>query len=201
MRLMNPLTLSLLFALATASFAEEDLRCKVADANDDKSFNSVIDPDNSIFGIPLGTTEEEFITKNGKPLGYLRLKGDETVMIYGKSNGFIFSGGKLAGVILTSHIIDYELAESMEKSKVFPDQDQWQLSNGIKPDMTLARVREIVGDKLSSDEHSRRYHQYFLTEKSRVKLSFSRNMGKGENDDSAYRLRSVVINPRSEKGD
>lgn len=193
---MNPLTLSLLFALAIASFAEEDLRCKVADANDDKSFNSVIDPDNSIFGIPLGTSEEEFITKNGKPLGYLRLKGDETVMIYGKSNGFIFSGGKLAGVILTYHLIDHGLAESMEKSKVFPDQGEWELSNGVKRDMNLAKVRELFGGRLSSDDGPRLYRQHALTEKSRVELSFSHRMDKAEDDEEAYSLHSIIIRPR-----
>lgn len=197
MRSMKPLTLPLVLALATTSFAEDDIRRKVADGNDENVFNSVIDLDKSIFGMPLGTTEDEFVERNGKPIGYLRLKRDETVMIYGKSNGFLFSGGKLAGVFVTHHIIDYELADSMEKSKIFPNEDQWKLSNGLKPDMTLASVRDIVGDKLISEDPARRYHQYFLTEKSRVKLSFSRNMGKEEDDDEAYSLRSIVLRPRT----
>jgi len=194
---MKPLTLFLLFTLATACLAEEDLRCMVADANDDKNFNSVIDPDKSIFGIPLGTTEEEFIEKNGKPLGYLRLKGSETVMIYGKSNGFLFSGGKLAGVMVAHNIINYELAESMEKSKIFPDYNQWELSNGVKPDMKLAKVRELFGGRLSSDDGPRLYRQYALTEKSRVELSFSRHTDKAENDEEAYSLNSIIIRPRN----
>ena len=193
---MKTITLPLLLVLATTSFAEEDLRSKVADANDDKSFNSVIDPDKSIFGIPLGTTEDEFIEKSGKPVGYLRLKGDETAMIYGKSNGFIFSGGKLAGVILTSSIINYELAESMEKSKVFPDQDEWELSNGVKPDMKLSKVRELFGGRLSTDDGQRLYRQYALTDKSRVELSFSRSTAKAEDDEEAYSLHSIIIKPR-----
>lgn len=193
---MKAITLSLLLVLATASFAEEDLRCKVAEANDDKSFNSVIDPDKSIFGIPLGTSEEEFIEKNGKPVGYLRLKGDETVMIYGKSNGFLFSGGKLAGVMVAHSIINYDLAESIEKSKIFPDDNQWELSNGVKPDMKLAKVRELFGGRLSSDDGPRLYRQSALTERSRVELFFSRHSDKSEDDEAAYSLMSIVLRPR-----
>ena len=189
--------LPLILLVATTSFAEEDLRSKVAEANDYKSFNDVIDPDKSIFGIPLGTTEEEFIEKNGKPLGYLRLKGNETVMIYGKSNGFLFSGGKLAGVMVAHNIINYELAEIMEKSKIFPDYNQWQLSNGVKPDMKLAKVRELFGGRLSSDDGPMLYRQYALTEKSRVELSFSRHTDKAENDEEAYSLNSIIIRPRN----
>ena len=189
----------LILLVATTSFAEEDLRSKVAEANDYKTFNSVIDPDKSIFGIPLGTTEEAFIKQHGKPVAYTRLKGDETCMIYTESIGFLFKNGGLAGVLVDDwDMVNYTLQEKMNFNRVFPSDlgDTWELSNGIKPEMSLLRVKQIVGDKLSQDEPDSRFSQTFLTEKSRVTLTFSHRSARPDDDEDAYNVSSIAVWPQ-----
>ena len=196
---MKVCTFLITLALVSLSFGEEDARCKVVGPANQAHVNPLIDPDKSIFGMPLGTSEDEFIQKNGKPTGYVRLMGDETAMLYGKSHAFLFKDGKLAGILVTHNTMDWELSKSIGQYRSFPDHSDWQLSNGLKPDMTLAAVRKILGDKLFSEDAPRRYHQQFKTDLSLVKLSFSFMSGKSDDDEEAYSLRSVLIRPRSEE--
>lgn len=190
--------LPLILLVATTSFAEEDLRSKVAEANDYKSFNDVIDPDKSIFGIPLGTTEEEFIEKHGKPVGHLEFKEGETAAIYTDSIALVFQRGTLAGVLIDEDLVEYNIASRMEFPRVFPNElgSTYELSNGIKPQMSLLRIRQIVGDRLVQDHPESRFTQHFFTGNSRVELGFSMYKSKAEDDDEAYRLRSILIRPR-----
>lgn len=161
-----PPLLTIFALLAAPAFGQEDVRSKVAEASQEPGANSLIDPDKSIFGIPLGTTEDEFIAKYGKPMGYLRLDGDETAMLYGKSLAFIFKEGRFGGVLLTYNTLDWDLSMGIRESQMFPSYNSWELSNGLKPDMTLADARKILGDKLTSEDSHGRYHQQYLTDKS-----------------------------------
>src|SRR5947207_10389417 len=96
--------------LGLAPFTADDIRSKVADGKEERKLTRFIDPDKSIFGMAFGTTEDEFIAMHGKPTGYVRLTGDETAMIYGKSHAFIFEGSKLAGVRIAHTIVDWKLS-------------------------------------------------------------------------------------------
>ena len=109
--IMNSIALVALLAFASATFAaDDDVRSKITEARETKKLTTQIDPDKSIYGIPFGITEDEFITRHGKPMGYLRLNGVETAMIYGKSHAFLFVSGKLAGLRLNHHILDLKLS-------------------------------------------------------------------------------------------
>ena len=117
----------------------------------------MIDPDKSIFGIPLGTTEDEFIRKNGKPTGYLNLEDGETALLYGNCHAFFFKRGKLVGVLLTHATVDRQLFERMAMETDFPSLRGWKISNGVKAEMTLPEVRSILGDRLTARIAKRRH--------------------------------------------
>ena len=184
---MKTITVVTLLTFVSSVFGADDIRSKVTDSNDAKKLTRQIDPDKSIYGIPFGTTEDEFIARNGKPIGYVRLSGAETAMIYGKSHAFIFEGGSLVGIRITRSIVDWKLSNASAPSPF--DGINWQLANGIESEMSLTQVRKILGDKLST----KRYRQYYyMTEKAQVELDFSHYTSEGEGDD-AHRVYGILV--------
>jgi len=184
---MKTITVVTLLTFVSSVFGADDIRSKVTDSNDAKKLTRQIDPDKSIYGIPFGTTEDEFIARNGKPTGYVRLSGAETAMIYGKLHAFIFEGGSLVGIRITHSIVDWKLSNASAPSPF--DGINWQLANGIESEMSLTQVRKILGDKLST----KRYPQYYyMTEKAQVELDFSHYTSEGEGDD-AHRVYGILV--------
>ena len=182
------LRLALLWVLLpSASVRAEDIRDKVAVPAVRQSIIESIDPDAHIYGIPYGTTEDQFIAQYGSPTGYLRLTATDSAMCYGKSTAFLFTAGKLSGVRITYSIIDWKLAEAISPSPIF-DSIKWTLTNGIGRDMNLAEVKRILGNNLNRD----RYRWSYDTGRARVDLQFSHYTDQGENDE-AYRLNSLLI--------
>jgi hypothetical protein len=176
----------------------DDMRSKVGGVarKDETTYTALIDPDRSIFGIPIGTTEEEFILKRGKPRGYVRLHdggmpsgfvrmiGEETAMIYGNSQAFIFESGKLVGVrISPMSLFDWRLTSHEYKS------EKWQLSNGIESDMNLTQVRNLLGDKLAMRAN---YQYYYKTTNAVVELDFMHWSDRG-NTEHAYQLSGILV--------
>src|ERR1051326_5787446 len=140
---MKAIILVTLVMLASRAYGADDVRSKVMDGGPGKRLSTQINPDKSIYGIPCGTTEDDFIAKHGKPMGYLRLKGTETAMLYGKSHAFIFEDGKLAGIRIRHSILDRKLASNIFVLSPF-DGTSWRLSNGIENEMSLTDVKKIV---------------------------------------------------------
>lgn len=172
----------------------EDIRSKITEAGEEKQITGRIDPDKSVYGIPFGTTEDEFTRKHGKPIGYVRLSGDSTAMIFGKSHAFVFEGAKLAGLRISHSILDWKLAD-MSASGPF-DRINWQLSNGIENGMSLVEVKKILGDKLSQKLFSYSYR----TEKARVELDFSHYTSEGDGDE-AHKVHGILVRQSAAKAD
>jgi hypothetical protein len=179
---------TLLMTFTSGALAADDVRSKVSAARSEKKLSTRIDPDKSIYGIPFGTTEERFIAAHGKPMGYLRLNGAETAMLYGKSHAFIFESGKLVGVRINHHILDWKLSANLSESSPF-DGIMWQLSNGIETEMSLKDVKKILGEKLLKKD----FHQhYYVTDKARIELDFSHYTNKGDSDE-AYQVFGIFL--------
>lgn len=179
----------ILTSLAISADAQ-DIRSKVAAPPGVVKASEIIDPDSSIYGIPFGTTEDQFIAQFGNPMGYVRLPDGMTGMVYGKTHCFLFAGGQLAGLRVTHSVFDWKLIESVAPSSMF-DQVRWRLSNGITKNMTLVEVKEVLGDQLSTQK----YRRSFVTQRSKVDLDFSHSVSEGENDES-YKLFGLLITPR-----
>jgi hypothetical protein len=165
----------------------QDIRDRVVQADDIVLKAKIIDPDNHVYGIPFGTSEDDFIKAFGKPIGYVRLGGKDTVMMYGKEHLFLFSGGKLSGVRISSYVLDWKVARRIPRHRLF-DGLKWKLDNGITVGKTLVEVKKILGDSLSAGG----YQKYYLTESARVELDFSHYVDEGEDDD-AYRVSGVFV--------
>src|SRR6185295_17494075 len=155
------------------------------------SLSNIIDPDKSIYGVQWGSSEDEFIARFGNPTGYIRLNASDTVMLYGKSHAFIFTASKLSGVRISMNVLDWRLSQSIPALTPF-DGAGWQLSNGIRREMTLAEVKKILGESLKTE----RIQRYFNTDKARVELDFAHYPMEGENDE-AYKLNGVYIRQAS----
>ena len=169
--LLLMLTLCLVFHITYA----EDFRDKVK--NNAKSIIPLIDPDNHIFGMKYGATEDQIIAEFGSPGGYLRLDQDETVMIYGRAIGFIFTSQKLSGIFISQSLIDHKLAGRFTNDSIFSRNRfsvEWELTNGIKWQAPLSEIRESLGKSLKEGEHNQYYYE---TDKSKITLSFSQPRG------------------------
>jgi TonB family protein len=181
------LAILLLTVSVSLNVGAQDVRSKVGPTSE-TSFTNIIDPDRSIYGAQWGTSEDEFIKKFGQPIGYIRLNGTDTVMLYGKEHAFTFTASKLSGVLITKIVFNWHLTQTALTRTAFDD-IKWQLSNGIRKDMNLADVKKILGNRLKTDDHSQRY---FNTDKARVEIEFVRLTGEGEKDE-AHRVFGVYI--------
>jgi hypothetical protein len=182
--------LLLLITLAMPSAFAQDIRDKVAVPATKTKISETIDPDSNIYGIPYGISEDEFIAQFGSPTGYLRLSAGESGMIYGRTHCFLFSNGRLSGVRISSDIIDWKIGNSLFSGTLF-DQIRWRLENGITRDMNLAEVKRILGDRLMTQD----YRKYYVTQKARIELDFSRLVSEGDKDE-AHRVFGLSIKLR-----
>src|SRR5947207_2748136 len=124
--LFNSLLVFIIFLSAVAR--SEDIRDKVAVPVVRQTIVDTIDPDAHVYGIPYGTTEDQFIAQYGNPAAYLRLTATESAMCYGKRTAFLFTAGKLSGVRIALSIVDWKLAEIMSPSSIF-ESLKWTLPN------------------------------------------------------------------------
>jgi TonB family protein len=164
----------------------QDVRSKVAPPSEKTALTNIIDPDKSVFGAPWETNEDEFISRFGSPTGYLRLSGAETVMLYGRSHAFIFTGSKLSGVRITGFVVDWRLAHVLMTRTPFDD-ILWRLSNGIGQGTNRADVKKILGESLKSGPYP-----YFNGDQSHVELDFAHYTRDGEGEE-AYKLSGIYI--------
>jgi hypothetical protein len=178
----------IVFNLFISNAYSLDIR-SIVEGSSDTRLVKIIDPDKSIFGIPFGTLEDEFIKKYGKPTGYIVINATDTGMLYGKSHFFFFENKKLSGVKISHNIIDWVISQEILANTPF-DRVRWKLDNGIKEGMNRAEVKNILGDKLKLD--SRGYQNYYMSEKAKVDLDFSHMVDSGDNDE-AYHLFGITV--------
>lgn len=157
--------------------AQNDIRdrVEVKDAEKIPPATRIIDITKHIFGHLYGTTEDQFIQKEGKPDGYLSLAGGRTVMIYGKSVGFIFTQSKLTGVKISTGIVDWKLANEMRSKSRFDD-IRWRLKQGIVEDMDRTEVRKLLGENIIGKKD---YEDTVAFGDLRMVISYASSMSRG----------------------
>lgn len=191
----HPLLL-LIFLCTISAVCSQDIRDKVAKTRDEKKPKLVIVPNKSIFGIDLGTPEEEVFKKLGKPEAYVVLAPSATAAIYKNSIAYLFKDDKLSGVYLNHSIIDGTLVGAFSTDQETYRDIGWKLPNGIREDISLAKIRKILGDKLEDDPAPyRKHHKSYLDGGQVIHLYFSHYVDQGD-DDSAYTLYSILIKPK-----
>ena len=184
---MKKRTVIFCFIVLTGIVLAQDIRDMVKSENDVVLPSRTINPDKHIFGILFGTHENEFIKNFGKPDCYIRLTGNETCMVYGKTIAFLFENKKLHGVHITHTIIDWKLSQRMIANLVF-DNLRWKLTNGIQLETPLSEVKKILGNQLSTSS----YKRTFTTSNAFVCIDFTHYTDAGEND-IAYKVSGITI--------
>jgi hypothetical protein len=187
---MKRILLVLATVLLPAAGYCQDIRDKVVVPVVHQTISDLIDPDAHVYGVPFGTTEDQFIAQYGNPIAYLRLTATESAMCYGKRTAFLFTGSRLSGVRIAFTIIDWRLAEAILPSPIF-ESIRWRLPNGISRDMNLAEAKRILGDSLTNE----RYRWSYDTARAHIDLQFSHFVTEGEKDE-AYRLDGLLIRSR-----
>ena len=178
--------LLVLFLLSQIACAN-DIRTKVANSNVSGLKTNKIDPDKHVYGIPWDSSEDDFIENWDAPNGYIRFNAQETGMIYGKRHLFLFFNDKLSGLIITDHILDWQVSKKLLPNPIF-DTIQWRLINGIEEETNLAKVKKILGDTFIDEN----YEKYYETGRAKVTLNFSHYTDAGDKDE-AYRVYSIMI--------
>ena len=180
-------------ALAHTSITyAQDLRNKVFPAAASTAVSPVIDlQKKTIFGTPLGTTEDQFIARHGPAIGYVRLSPGKSLMVYGNTVGFLFDGGKLAGVRLSSMLMDWRVAQELSLRTPFQDME-WQLGNGLREDMLMDEVKRILGKQLQTGRYN---SLYYVDNGLRVDfdIATSQRMLNGVAQDGEQRLSGIFI--------
>ena len=187
MKKSNILIVILILLNCPAIYAD-DFRQKVAERKPVKIETNIIDPDEHIYGIPWGTSEDDFIDKMGNPTGYIQLSSLETGMIYGKRHMFFFKGNRLSGVRISDIIWDYSIISKMSGGSKL-DNIKWQLVNGIeKGAANLKTLEKILGQKIGSAFPEVNYR----TENARVTLRLS-NITSLRTTEQDHKVTGVMI--------
>ncbi|MDD5772016.1 MAG: hypothetical protein PHX78_00955 [bacterium] len=149
----------------------------------------IIEPDKSLFGIPYGTGEDEFIARFGQPMRSNRSGKTGREMMYGKKYIFVFEKTKLAG--MKTIYSEHEVYQIIPTHNTF-DYLEWKLSNGITKNMNLAEVKKILGNNAGEFENKGIPKFYFTTVKARIEISL-RHEAERENTDEAYIVSEISV--------
>ena len=103
-----------------------------------------IDPAKSIFGFPLGSTQDEVIARLGQPVCKLNLRKGKTALIYGSDCAFTFWDGLLGGAVLEEGLFNRDEL-GIASLNGFARHD-WSFTNGIRPGMTLGECKKLMGN-------------------------------------------------------
>jgi hypothetical protein len=186
-----------LLVIATVALMPEVCNCdgirdKVAKGEPQKESRVLVDPNDTLLGFPIGTTEDELVVKLGEPGAYVRLDQSNTAAIYENTYAYIFNEGKLEGIRISSTLIDHVLSSEFSEKRFYVQQ-RWQLDNGIKPEMSLPAVREILGKRMkSATDYDSKHRQYYEDGDSVVYLFFSHWVDRGEAD-TAYSVNGILV--------
>jgi len=110
-----------------------------------------IDPAKSIFGLPLGSTQDEVIARFGQPVCKLDLRKGKTALIYGSDLALAFWDGLLGGAVLYEGLFNDPAFELGTDSKNVIPGNAWSFTNGIRCGMTFAEFKKLAGNKFLDD--------------------------------------------------
>jgi len=110
-----------------------------------------IDPAKSIFGLPLGMTQDEVIARLGQPACKLDLRKGKTALIYGSDLALSFWDGLLGGAVLQEGVFNYRDFELGADPHNALHRNAWSFTNGIRCGMTFAEFKKLAGKKFLYD--------------------------------------------------
>jgi hypothetical protein len=124
------------------------------------TFSNQIDPDKSIFGLKYGASKNEVISQFGEPDGYIELRTNESVMVYGRTIGLLMKNDQLNGVHAvdgTSSLLNPDIeVEYRANSKLHGL--KWEFMCGNKAATTLDDFITSQSRSLSHDPQGWHYN-------------------------------------------
>ncbi len=150
-----------------------------------------IDPAKSIFGLPLGSTQDEVIARFGEPVCKLDLRKGKTALIYENNWALTFWDGLLGGAVLYEGLFNDPAFELGTDSKNVIPGNAWSFTNGIRCGMTLAEFKKLAGEKLLYDEG----YDTYVDGPSKVTIISYRVVNENDESDESKSLEGISIEP------
>ena len=150
-----------------------------------------IDPAKSIFGLPLGSTQDEVIARLGQPACKLDLRKGATALIYGRDLVLSFWDGLLGGAVVKEGLFyDPDFALGTDSKNVI-QRNAWSFTNGMRYGMTVAEFKKLAGTNLLHDDS---YGTYVSGPSKVTIISCSAANDNDESDESKF-LHGISIEP------
>ena len=115
-----------------------------------------IDPDESVYGVPFGSSVDEVQAEFGAPRGAIIISPAKRALIYGRSHLFVFVQDKLRELVVDAHVVHWLVANEIDTHPFF-DGDGWSLGPGLRNRMTFTEVLEALEWTGRSPGHELRY--------------------------------------------
>ncbi len=128
-----------------------------------------IDPDQQVYGLKFGATEEELVAAFGRPTGVVRIDPQRVALLYGRRHAFVLNDGKFTEMQISEQpVFAWELGSRMEGHPFF-DSVSWSLQpGGVLPGMKFTDVAKALGAKLGAPGPK----ATFLSKNAQVELGF-----------------------------
>ena len=157
-----------------------------------KTTSNVLDPSRHVFGLPVGSSEQEIVDFFGEPDGYFRMSGVESVLFYGDGVAFTVQDNRMSRVNLASSpLINYELAQTMRSESPLAGID-WSLPSGVRDGTLQDRVREHYGDPVGDPSD---WTWTYATDTGLMTLNFSRHTNSEDSDDDGgvFKVNAITV--------
>ena len=130
-----------------------------------------IDPDQQVYGLKFGSTEEEMVAAFGRPTGVVRIDPQHVALLYGRRHAFVLLNGSFTELQISAQpVFAGELGSRMEGHPFF-DSVSWSLQpGGVLPGMEFTETAKKLGAKFGPPGP----RATFLSKSAQVELGFER---------------------------
>jgi len=140
----------------------------------------------SVYGLNLGSSEEEMRAFFGDPIGIIYISEDEKVFVYGSKFATTIKHGLFTKATIGSNVFDYSTGIEPETNAIF-DTPQWEINQEIRSSDSY----ESVVKKLGLRDQSPEYSLVTVSGRSLLRLQFTKRTSPYGSED--YQLRSFTI--------
>lgn len=187
MILKSLVSIVMLSAVSTVALATDGINLQPRyDPARYSKLDRTIDPDELVYGLRFGATENQVLDALGIPNGVIIISDTRKALLYGKSHLFVFRGGRFRELRIGEHVISWEIGRQMDGNPFF-DRNDWVVKPGIKNGMSFEEIQKLLGRPAAIPDHKFSYD----TKETSVSLSFASYSHAGR--DAGYKLIGLSI--------
>lgn len=150
-------------------------------------FLQAIDPDDKMYGVGYGASEDKIVELLGPPAATIGYAGKVKGLVYHDDVAFMLRDDRFVALVISDMTIHNRVWDTFfGGTRRLPF--IWRLSNGIAREMNKKEMRALLGKHVKLEESQ--YLWRWTTSKSEVEIDFAHLVNKGDGDESfiAYNL-------------